>query len=255
MQLYAVPAIATLALWWAGTALVLFLDLRPRRTHRLSITAATLLLVVALYLIATTANDPTPRGAYLAFAAGVIVWGWQEMLFLMGFVTGPRRTPCPPGARGWRRFRFATGTLIHHEIALLVTTAVIAAIVWNTPNTTALWTFVVLWVMRLSAKFNLFFGVRNRSEELLPEHLRYLETYFARQTVNAFFPWSVSLATVAAALLWNWALTANSAFDAVSTTLVATLLALGVLEHWFLVLPVSLNGLWQRGDRSKGRVA
>ncbi len=32
----------------------------------------------------------------------------------------------------------------------------------------------MLWAMRQSAKLNLFLGVRNLSDELLPPHLRYL---------------------------------------------------------------------------------
>ena len=36
------------------------------------------------------------------------------------------------------------------------------------PNQVATWTFALLWVMRLSAKFNLFLGVRNRGEEFGP---------------------------------------------------------------------------------------
>ena len=43
-------------------------------------------------------------------------------------------------------------------------------------NQVGLWTFVILWAMRQSAKLNVFLGVRNLSEEFLPEHLRYLET-------------------------------------------------------------------------------
>jgi putative photosynthetic complex assembly protein 2 len=42
------------------------------------------------------------------------------------------------------------------------------------PNQVGTGTFAVLWVMRISAKLNLFLGVRNLSEELLPPHLAYL---------------------------------------------------------------------------------
>ena len=34
--------------------------------------------------------------------------------------------------------------------------------------------------MRQSAKLNVFLGVRNLSEEFLPQHLHYLQSYFTR---------------------------------------------------------------------------
>ena len=44
-------------------------------------------------------------GAYCAFTCALLVWGWQEIAFLLGCVTGPRRSACPHGATGWRRTR------------------------------------------------------------------------------------------------------------------------------------------------------
>ncbi|WP_281168002.1 DUF3623 family protein [Thioflavicoccus mobilis] len=36
-----------------------------------------------------------------------------------------------------------------------------------------------------------------------------------------------------------------STFKAASLTLIATLLALGILKHWFLVLPLPDSALWK----------
>lgn len=249
-ELHALPIAATVFLWWFGTGIVLWLDGRPRDTHRASILAATAALGVAMLGILATADDTTARGAYLAFAAGVVVWGWQEMLFLMGFVTGPRRGPCPPGARGWRRFVVATETVIHHELALCATALALVAITWGAPNQTGTWTFLVLWVMRLSAKINVFLGVRNLSEEFLPENLRYLQTYFRARRMNWFFPFAVTGATVAAVFVWQAAFAAGTRFEAVSLTLVASMLSLAVIEHWFLILPMTLTALWQGAIRA-----
>jgi Protein of unknown function (DUF3623) len=109
-----------------------------------------------------------------------------------------------------------------------------------------------LWVMRTSAKLNLFFGVRNLSEEFLPAHLRYLESFFKRRAMNWFFPFAVGGACVVLALLVQGAMDPNaSVAHATGLALVATMLALAVLEHAMLVLPVDTTALWRWAIRSK----
>ena len=39
--------------------------------------------------------------------------------------------------------------------------------------------------MRQSAKLNVFLGVRNLNADFLPDHLKYLQTYFVRAPMNA----------------------------------------------------------------------
>jgi putative photosynthetic complex assembly protein 2 len=163
----------------------------------------------------------------------------------MGYITGPSRAPCPPGLSGLRRFLAASRAVLHHELALVGSLGAIAWLTWNGTNQIATWTFLVLWVMRLSAKLNLFFGVRNRSEDFLPEHLRYLNSFFRDAVVNPFFPVALALASIAAVLGWLEVsgAPANTA-RALGMTFVVTLLSLAILEHIFMVLPVSLSGLW-----------
>jgi putative photosynthetic complex assembly protein 2 len=119
-----------------------------------------------------------------------------------------------------------------------------------------LWTFMTLWVMRQSAKLNIFLGVRNLGENFLPPHIAYMKTYFKRAPMNVLFPFSVTLATGAAILVW-WHLVdgAASPFETAGLSLVGTLLALGALEHWLLVLPLPTEALWRWGMRSHGAAA
>jgi putative photosynthetic complex assembly protein 2 len=68
--------------------------------------------------------------------------------------------------------------------------------------------------------------------------------------MNLLFPFSVTLSTIAAVLLGRQALdNAGNTYLAVGYTLVTTMMVLAILEHWFLVLPLSAaklwNGLWQ----------
>ena len=64
-----------------------------------------------------------------------------------------------------------------------------------------MWTYLVLWGMRQSAKLNLFLGVRNLGVEFLPQHLRYLQSFFRRRAMNALFPLSIVAATLLVVLL------------------------------------------------------
>jgi putative photosynthetic complex assembly protein 2 len=252
MSVYVYPVLYTLFVWWFSTGLILYLDGLPQRTHRWSMAGATALLGAALYGLAVTSNDTSVTGAYLGFTCALAVWAWQEMSFLTGFLTGPRRAPCPPGCSEWRRFVCAIQAILYHELALLAAGVTVLALTWDGANQVGTWTFLVLWVMRLSAKLNLFFGVRNLSEEFLPEQLRYLESYFRRRPMNLLWPVAVSVSSLAAILLWQGAFAGETGlFEATGLTFVATLLTLAIVEHWFMVSPLPATLLWKWGLQSR----
>jgi len=78
--------------------------------------------------------------------------------------------------------------------------------------------------------------------------LRYLKTFMSRRPMNLLFPVSVTLSTIVAVLLAQKALALNATpFETAGFTMLATLMALAVAEHWFLVIPLHVNGLWQFG--------
>ncbi len=164
-----------------------------------------------------------------------------------GVLTGPAsaQVPCPPGLRGWRRFLAAIRTSLWHELAVLGTGVVLLWATWGAPNRVGVDAFLVLWIMRWSAKLNLFLGVPNLNAEFFPQHLRFLETWIARRPMNGLFPISITGATLVLAFVVQAALTAETDFARVGEVCVATLLALAVLEHWFLVLPLNDAALWR----------
>jgi len=245
------PILFALAVWWLSTGLILYLDGLPRHTFSTTLTVATALMGAALWGLHETRFDSGPTGAYCAFSCALLVWAWQELAFLLGAVTGPNRLPCPPGLGGWARTRLALLTVLHHEIALVVLAVAVAIAVGDGSNRIGWWTYLALWVMRQSAKLNLFLGARNLSEAFLPEHLRYLHSYFRRRAMNHLFPVSMLASTGAAALVWNHALALQAnAPQAAGLALVGTLLALGALEHALLVLPLQPEALWRWGLRS-----
>ncbi len=252
MSLYLLPIAYTLFAWWFSTGVILYLNGLPRRTHPWTMLGATVLLGVALVGLVETRDDTRLSGVYIAFTCSLLVWAWQEVAFLLGYVTGPRRIACPEGATGWRRAGAAVLALLHHELALVVLGAVVAATTWGGRNPTGLACFAILWVMRQSAKLNVFLGVRNLNESFLPAHLKYLQTYFRRASMNRLFPVSVGASTWVAWLVWDAAGSRGIGnFEATSLIFSGTLLSLAILEHWFLVLPLPSELLWQWGMHSR----
>ena len=245
------PLLFAVLMWFVGTAAIVWLDSRPRATFAFSLAGAGVLAIAAMVYVGKVAGDPGAGSAYGAFAAAIAIWGWHEMSFLMGFVAGPNRDECPAGARGWQRFAAATATVIHHELAIAATAIALFAITWGMPNQTAPLTFLLLFVMRLSAKFNLYLGVPNLSDEVFPEHLAYLKSYFHKAWMNALFPFSIALGLALAA--WGWIAAWHAAPGsgvAASGMMLAGLAALAVIEHIFLVLPLRDARMWQWASSS-----
>jgi putative photosynthetic complex assembly protein 2 len=251
-MLHGAALVYTVLAWWASTGAILWLNGLPRATHKWQMAFATVMLGVALGGVAASADDTRVTGAYLAFTSALGLWAWQELGFLLGYVTGPRRTACPAGATGWLRVRHAVMAILWHELALLVLFAAVIVLTWHRPNVVALWIFASLWLMRLSAKLNVFLGVRNLNESFLPAHLVYLASYFRKRPGNALFPVAVLAGTGLATMAWQAALLPGAtAFEATAASLVAAILSLAVIEHWFMVLPLPSERLWRWGLRSR----
>ncbi len=242
---HVLPTLYAVLLWWSSTALVMFLGALPPRTFRWTMLAASGLLLVSVAGLVVTARDTSTAGAYAAFTFGLLAWAWQEVSFYTGYVTGPRRRACAKGCRGWRHFGHALQVSLYHELAIVASAAMITAATWGQPNRIGLWTFLLLWVMHTSARLNVFLGVRNVGEELLPEHMAFLRGFLTRKPMNPLFPLSIAVSTGAAGLLVHHAVAAGAGpFQAVGFTLLATLMVLAILEHWVLVLPLPSTALW-----------
>src|SRR5947209_4481406 len=166
MAPFALAAGYALFVWWFSTGVIILLDNLPARTFRWSMLGGTAVFAAALWRLHASAADTSLAGAYAAFTYAVLAWGWQEMSFFMGFVTGPRRTASPPGSTLRQRFAHGVAACLYHELAILVTAALILAMTWGAANQVGTWTFMALWGMRQSAKLNLFLGVRNLGEQL-----------------------------------------------------------------------------------------
>jgi putative photosynthetic complex assembly protein 2 len=242
---YAYPALYCLFVWWFSTGVIVFLNNLPQRTFRWSMGVGTLVAGIALYRLAAGSHDTSVAGAYAAFTYGVLVWGWHEMAFFMGFLTGPRKTACPPGSVGWRHFRYGVSACIDHELAILGTAVAVLWATWGAPNQVGCWTFMALWGMRQSSKLNVFLGVLNLGEAFLPPHLTYLMSFMKRRRMNWLMPFSILGGLFLVAMLIRRAgLPGTTPFQAAGLTCLITMLALAVLEHALLVLPLPFTALW-----------
>ncbi len=242
----ALASVFAVFIWWFSTGLVLLLDRMPRGAFRWSLLLSSLLALTAFVALAHTAWQLTVANAYCAFTSALLVWGWHELSFLSGWITGPRKTALAPGTEGWPRFVQSVRAILWHELAISGVGLALIAVTWGAPNQIGVWTFLVLWVMRTSAKLNLFLGVRNLSEEFLPPHLAYLQSFFRRRPVNLLFPMSVTASSLVLGLMVVRALDAGTPPAlAIGLTLTGTMLAMAILEHWLLVLPIQGTAMWR----------
>jgi putative photosynthetic complex assembly protein 2 len=242
---YTLPIAFALFLWWVSTGLIFFLDSLPVKTFKWSMLGATAVFAVSVYGLWDTADNPTVASAYCAFACGLLAWGWHEMSLYMGFVTGPRKHRCKAGCAGWAHFGHAIAANLWHELAIIATAILFVVLSWGGANQIGSWTFLLLWWMHLSARLNVFLGVRNVSEEFVPAHMEVLKGFLTRKPMNLLFPVSVTVSTVAAAVLFLEAADASSGFEITGLTLLGTLMVLALIEHWFLMLPLPMDRLWR----------
>jgi putative photosynthetic complex assembly protein 2 len=241
----AIPVLYALLIWWLGTGIVLYAARLPERTYPISLAVGAALAISAVAAIVLTAQTTSNAGAYVAFTSAIVVWGFVELTFLTAVILGPNRTEASPTATGWARMSHAIAAIIHHELALVAGGAIILAASYAAQNQVAIWTYAILWLLRLSAKLNLFLGVPNLHDELLPSRLSHLRGHFRRGPANPLLPVSVLLTLFASGSLAYLAISgANNGLFATAFMLMASLLALAALEHVFMLIPLPVMNLW-----------
>jgi len=149
-----------------------------------------------------------------------------------------------------RRAWFAFQTINYHELTLLSLGIVLFLMNLEAVNQTGFWTYIILWGMRQSTKINIFLGVLNFNEAFLPQHLKYLITYFRRKAMNLLMPFSTLVSVVFLVPIWSHAASESSVYEMTSSALLGTLLALGLLEHLFLIMPFPSELLWKWGYKN-----
>jgi putative photosynthetic complex assembly protein 2 len=235
-------------IWWFSTGAVIYLDSLPNHTFKWTMAGASVLTAAAFYGVWLSAGDATSFGVLLAFSSALLVWAWIEVSFYTGYVTGLSRPACDADCSGWRHLGHAIETSLYHELAIIIFGAALFALTYDSPNQIGLWTYVVLWWMHQSAKLNVLLGVPNLSEEFLPDHLTFIRSFLRKKPMNLFFPISVTVSTLIAFGLIKAGLDASAGpAESLGFALLATIMVLAILEHWFLVLPLPSAFLWNWG--------
>lgn len=245
------PIFFALFVWWFSTGAIIYLDGLPMRTFKWSMLGATIVCGLSFYGLWVSGTDSSVQGAYIAFASALGVWAWHEISFYMGWVTGPRKHACEEGCSGIAHLGHALQVSLWHELAILVSFAFVAALTWGGANEIGLYTFLILWWMHESARLNVVLGVRNVNAQFLPEHLAYLKSFLNQKPMNLLFPISVTVSTVICSVLVTEAVMTDDAFQRTGFTFLATMMALAILEHWFLVLPMPSEAMWNWSMKSR----
>ena len=247
-------AIATAAgTWWLATGGALLLARRRSEWHGTVSAALGISATFAVLLVYALRDDTTVLGVAAGFFCAIVVWAWAEVAFLLGHIVGPRREPCPSGVTDRRRFALAFHALRDHELVLVGALGLLIAVSWNAANTVAVQTFAVLWLCRLASKLCIFEGVPEMAHGLMPERLAHLKSYFGRGRPRVAFALSMAGMVVALLLLGRSAAVAGDGAQVFGHGLVMTLVALAMLEHALMVLPVRDERLWDWASRRSGR--
>ena len=153
-----VAALVTLFLWWFSTGIILWrvrvADNGTAQDHQTSVIMGLPLLAIGFLAARASLMDLSAGGIYLAFLAALALWGWIELAFLSGVITGPNTKPCPPFVSPSNRFWRAVGTIAWHEALLVATLAALGLATIGAANPFAFGTFALLFVARISAKLN-----------------------------------------------------------------------------------------------------
>jgi putative photosynthetic complex assembly protein 2 len=232
-------------LWWLMTGLALMCVHQPAEARKRLFSLSSLLAVLALMGVATNAATQTPLATVIGFAMALLIWGWLELSYLMGYLTGPVKRAAKAPMPHHKRFTYALGTTIYHELLVVGVVGLVCVIGAGLPNPTIQNTLAVLWLMRWSTKLNLFFGVKHFNSAWLPDNMRYITTYLSEGRNSWFSFFSTMLAAFCTYLLFTWGQMAADPAAALSLFLIAWLASLAVLEHVFLMLPMGETALWR----------
>jgi len=244
-----IAALIALFLWWFSTGAILVavrrVDHEGAQARLWAVLWNLPVLILGALGFVDTLGNASLAGIYVAFLSALALWGWIELAFLTGIITGPVRQKLPHDAPEWERFIRAWGTVAYHEMLLAFTLMAMIFASYGAENQFGTWTFALLFAARISAKLNLYLGVRKINVEFIPEHLNHLPSHFRIARMNWLFPISITGLSVAAAYWLGHIGAAETQAFAVGYALLGALTVLALIEHWFMVLPLPDERLWR----------
>jgi putative photosynthetic complex assembly protein 2 len=244
-----IAAVIALFVWWFSTGAILmavkYADAKGRAARVRATVLALPLLFVGAFGLYVSASDASIFGVYVAFLAALSVWGWIELAFLTGVLTGPNSYSLPSHVTEKERFIRAWGTIAYHEMALLAVILALIVGTWGAQNTFGMWTFAILYFARISAKLNLYLGVPKIQIDFIPNALAHLPSHFRVRPFTALFPVSITALSFAVACWLERLYAAETQAQIEGFALLTALTALALFEHWMMVLPIPDERLWR----------
>ncbi len=244
-----IAACTALFVWWFSTGAILIAvrraDRKGRAAHMMNTVLGIPLLFLGFVMVGGSAAGVGIPAAYVGFLGALAIWGWVELAFLSGVITGPERRECPEGLAPGARFVRAWWTVAYHELALLAGLLIVAALSYGQATDVALWTYLILFVARISAKLNVFFGVPRINTEFVPQPLAHLTSYFRQRSVTLMFPLSITILSVGTACFVRQLWMVQTDAGLVAAALLASLSALALVEHWLMIVPLPDARLWR----------
>lgn len=235
--------------WWFFTGAILLIvrraDAGDQVAHGRNVFLTVPFFALGFAGLWISAQQNSVANAYLAFVSVMLIWGWIELAFLSGIITGPERRPCPDTLTGFARFARAWETISRHELLLAISMLVVVMITIKADNSVGLWTYVILFTARISAKLNLFFGVPQINTEFVPLPLQHIKSYFRKGPITMAFPVGVTFLSVTAACFAERLISAQLPAESIGFALLTALAVLAAIEHWFMVIPLPDAKLWR----------
>ena len=235
--------------WWFFTGAILLVVRRADATdqvaHGRNVFFSVPFFALGFAGLWISSLEMTVGNAYLAFISTLLIWGWIELAFLSGIITGPELRACPESLTGYPRFARAWDTISQHEMLLVGALLAVALITAHAENTVGFWTYIILFVARISAKLNLFFGVPRINTEFVPTPLDHIKSYFRQGPITMAFPIGVTFLSVTAVCFAERLITAESRATMVGFSLLTALAVLAAIEHWLMVVPLPDAKLWR----------
>lgn len=239
------PMLLTVVLWWGSTGVIARLVGNAPHTYPTLLRITSLLALLGLGLLVALRDVTSLASAMISLVAALLVWAFIEVTFLTGKITGPAVEPPSAEARLPSRAYAALTAILWHELLIAATVLIVAVALLDRANDLGLLVLLLLWLMRSSAKLNLFLGVRNLGEAFLPPHLHHLLRFMRQRRMNPLLPLSILLGLAIAFGFGSIALAAETVHLAAASTILATLALLAAFEHLLMVLPLPAEALWR----------
>lgn len=226
-----------IVLWWVSTGAIIVMYRRPAWTYDATFGAYTVVAAVSAVLLFVLRQRTDMLAVYASFSAGTLLWGWNLASYYTGLISGPKRAAPRAVLTDAERFTGAIAASAYHESVSIGLVILSVWGSWGAANLAGFGCVILFYSLHMLAKLAIYFGVMNFSGAWLPDHLRYITTFFGPPRFHWFSVCAVGLSVIAT--VWCIIGLQNSLTAAAITTHAfwALLCGAAVLELCVLLIP------------------